>query len=93
MTTVYGWIIARVTDDSGLDASEVGIMGPRGMTATADQLRSEGQAFRMYDDDGVLYYEGYCLGDMFAPLDDFGMPNAGCTTIKYKAANGTWESL
>lgn len=43
--------------------------------------------FRMYDDDGVLYYSGYSNDSdsekAFAPLEDFGMPNAGCTEIKY----------
>ena len=54
------------------------------------------QPFRLLDDDGVVYYEG--LSDdsdseaAFAPLDDYGMPNAGCTSIQYK--RGTkWETL
>ena len=49
--------------------------------------------FRMYDDDGELYYEG-CSDDdsSFDPLDDFGMPNAGCTEIKYWNGS-TWEIL
>jgi len=52
--------------------------------------------FRMYDDDGELYYEGVSSDneteDAFLPLDDFGMPNAGCTDIKY-LTGGHWESL
>ena len=39
--------------------------------------------FRMYDDDGNLYYEGVCTELEFDPLDDYGMPNAGCTYMKY----------
>lgn len=43
--------------------------------------------FRMYDDDGELYYEGYSNDSdsekAFEPLDHFGMPNAGCTEIRY----------
>jgi hypothetical protein len=53
--------------------------------------------FRMFDDDGVLYYEGYSNDNngekAFDPLDDFGLPNAGCTDIKYKNKLGRWESL
>lgn len=44
--------------------------------------------FRMYDDDGELYYEGLCSDadseEAFEPLDDFGEPDAGCTEIRYK---------
>jgi hypothetical protein len=49
----------------------------------------------MYDDDGKLYYAGTIWGDYdgFEPLDDFGMPNAGCTSIEYKNDAGTWEVL
>ena len=51
------------------------------------------EKFRMYDDDGELYYEGYSNdSSSFQPLDDFGMPNAGCTEIKYYE-NGKWETL
>lgn len=54
------------------------------------------QEFRMLDDDGELYYEGLIVGDYdgFEPLDDFGAPNAGCTTIQYKnEVSGKWEDL
>jgi len=44
--------------------------------------------FKMYDDDGVLYYNGLSSDKdsegAFSPLDDFGTPNAGCTEIRYK---------
>lgn len=51
--------------------------------------------FRMYDDDGMLYYEGKADEDAsFEPLDDFGMPNAGCTYIKYYNDNtNEWETV
>ena len=49
--------------------------------------------FRMLDDDGMMYYKGYSDdSSSFEPLDDFGMPNAGCTDIQYWE-NGKWESL
>lgn len=39
--------------------------------------------FRMLDDDGDVYYYGVMTQDAcFDPLDDFGAPNAGCTSIE-----------
>ena len=50
--------------------------------------------FRMRDDDGHVYYEGKATPDCeFEPLDDFGMPNDGCTEIQYKNEKGEWETL
>jgi len=49
--------------------------------------------FRMFDDDGELYYEGYSIDNSsFDPMDDFGTPNAGVTEIKY-VNNGKFETL
>jgi hypothetical protein len=48
--------------------------------------------FRLFDDDGELYFEG--LGSnssSFAPLDNFGS-GFGCTDIQY-FENNKWESL
>lgn len=40
--------------------------------------------FRMYDDDGELYFEGVAtLDEDFGPLDSYGMPGYGCTEIRY----------
>ena len=56
-----------------------------------------GDTFRMLDDDGELYYVGRIILDDntsgFEPLDDFGMPNAGCTSIEYREKNGAWVML
>ncbi len=50
--------------------------------------------FKMYDDDGECYYSGYSNDDSsFDPLDHFGMPNAGCTELKYRNADGTYSTL
>jgi hypothetical protein len=59
--------------------------------------------FRLYDDEGNLYYEGRSSDadseDAFNPLDDFGTPNAGCTEIGYYSlsrgdkAPGEWVTL
>ena len=52
--------------------------------------------FRLYDDDGELYYEGVATNQdcesAFEPLD-WGMANDGCTDIQYLTPSGKWESL
>lgn len=95
--TKHGWI---VTFDH-LENSDVSIVGPRGIDA---DIRSSleagaGEDFRMYDDDGELYYAGRFLAltdahpeSQFSPLDDYGMPNAGCTEIRYKSG-AEWKTL
>src|SRR5215472_17461504 len=47
--------------------------------------------FKIYDDDGEVYYTGVRMGEAeefgseegFKPLDDFGTPNAGAVPIDY----------
>lgn len=58
--------------------------------------------FKIYDDDGELYYTGLYIArdgadlgeDAFGPLEDFGAPNAGATEIRYlNRATGEYEEL
>jgi len=79
----YRWTITR---DRICDGEDKGVTGPRNADAS---LEDNATRFSMYDDDGECYYEGMLYGDFegFEPLDDFGMPNAGCTAIKL---NGEW---
>jgi len=77
----YRWIITKDRiggDDKGVES---GNLDP--------SIKVNAARFSMYDDDGECYYEGMIYGeyDGFEPLDDFGMPNAGCTGIK---VNGEW---
>jgi hypothetical protein len=73
--------------------ASVGTMGPRGYTGKGHELACR---FRILDDDGIVYYEGRNNtsddDNAFGPLDDFGAPNAGCTSIQY-LVNGRWETL
>lgn len=87
----YGWVITKdflANEESGpegTNANAVGMAGPRDLSIPVDVIKLNGREFEMFDDDGVLYYEGFglgCTGD--EPLTDFGMPNAGCTQIKWK---------
>jgi hypothetical protein len=102
----YAWIIDvdHICDPG--EKSDVGRIGPRN---APDELIAQlqvgaGIAFQLKDDDGELNYEGRIFDaaglvpysdNAFAPLDDFGQPNAGCTEIWYKANNGegAWEQL
>ncbi|MDR2065425.1 MAG: hypothetical protein LBP85_06940 [Prevotellaceae bacterium] len=48
--------------------------------------------FRLYDDDGELYYEGLSVeNESFEPLDE-EQPNSGVTEIHY-LNNGKWGQL
>lgn len=111
--TRYAWIITKDYLD-GSDDGDTGLTGPS--DATDEELtlaRTQGFRFRMYDDDGELYYAGRCwvmddtaddapapstrypdcIGnlteDHFGPLNDYGMPGAGCTQIRYRTVIGT----
>lgn len=80
MSSSYGWIITE-----NLIGGHVGTAGPRDLDdATLARLQAgEGRPFEMFDGDGELYYRGRLIGGTgFEPLDDWGTPNAGCTTIK-----------
>jgi hypothetical protein len=100
VTPNYAWII----DDDYIEETDAGTMGPAGLSAQqfADLKQGLGHGFRMYDDDGELYYAGriifadWAYGDdlpeeAFGPLNDFGAPNAGATEIRYARLN--WQAL
>lgn len=99
----YGWLI---TKDHLYPEHEEGVMSGPGYFGPYDiseelQTRlkaGEGEPFKMYDSDGEIYYEGLiimgsdCIG--FEPLDDYGMPNAGCCDIRYRnEKTGEFETL
>lgn len=90
----YGWII---TQDHIGRGEAVGVMGPQRVRYTAEEIKQSGEPFRLLDADGTLYYEGVYLGSddetSFRPLDDYGMPAAGCTTIQFRGEDGSWADL
>lgn len=102
---VYGWLItedhiAEKGAKPGSHQNAIGITGPGGVSddLTERLAAGEGRAFRMRDGDGKLYYTGRIIADPgseddFGPLDDFGIPNAGCAWIEYENAVGKWEML
>lgn len=98
MAGKFGWVVDKEYD---FGESKVGIdtevMGPRNATATKEEIVAQGIHFKMYDDDGNLYYSGYVLADddhnEFMPLDHYGAPNAGCTYMKLRNKDGTYSHL
>jgi hypothetical protein len=61
------------------------------------RFNKKGTAFRIFDDDGDLYYRGRYHGDpngsgAFAPLD-WAQGEAGATRIDYRQPDGTWRTL
>lgn len=101
----YGWII-----DEWPDVEDIGPIEPAGTVfhgpsaiknETLDRLNAgEGRAFRMLDDDGLVYCHGRIItrdedaeGEVdFQPLHDLGEAY-GCTEIHYRNANNQWEQL
>ena len=92
---MYYWEITK--DCSGDEPEAVGVSG--GNKKTLERSWSL-RPFRLLDGDNIVYYEGsfYCTDDEsngeegFSPLDDYGMPNAGCTSIEYWI-DGKWVTL
>lgn len=110
-----GWIIDHdhLAEKSGEpDESEVGITGPSDISDETLAILGEPywpnhqhglpagvKRFRIYDDDGELYYSGRAYlpedatdDDEFGPLWDFGTPNAGATELRY-FEQGKWVML
>lgn len=87
----YAWIITA--EHLGDEPDAVGITGPSNAPQDLlDRLKAgEGDTFKMYDDDGILYYTGRGLSAddewdedaCYGPLGDFGMPNAGAVLIEW----------
>lgn len=98
----YGWIIEWANPEVFDDDLDVGVMGGNMTRSVQKSLKNgSGIQFQMRDDDGIEYYRGrlYIETDsvwadyLFSPLDNYGMPNAGCTSIEYLDTDGTWEVL
>ncbi len=89
----YGWVI---TEDAICDGDDKDVFGPSNISDDIRGrllLKGEGIQFRMYDDDNTFCYAGRMVCEegeeggeeaMFGPLDDFGTPNAGAVTIRYR---------
>lgn len=92
MSNKYFWTIDKDHIEGTADGLSLG-SGDR--PERSPDTTTPGEQFRMFDDDGELYYSGSIWGDYdgFEPLDDFGMPSAGCTGIQYQNDKGEWKWL
>jgi hypothetical protein len=90
--TNYNWTITKDIIGNGDDDATRG-PGSCNMSKKEIVAHPDGQRFRMRDDDNELYYEGILVGgNGFEPLDDFGTPNAGCTSIEFwEKKNGAYR--
>lgn len=88
------WIIDtdHLADDG--EKGDAGLTGPGNATGAELEALSAGKGlqWKMYDDDGILYYTGRSIGlpvelgtEEFCaqPLDNYGAPGAGCVLIKW----------
>ena len=93
-TPAYGWIITR----DHIDGKAQGTIGPSNVDPAIEAILkadkgSRRNAFKIYDDDGELYYSGYLVWDqryvesdeeaLAAPLRDYATKTAGATLVKY----------
>lgn len=97
--------IKNLTSGPGLDPQTWVITKDHGVcndcdNATKEQIKTLKkmgftESFKMFDDDGELYYSGLARKNAdFDPLDDFGTPNAGCTEIRfYNPKTKEYETL
>lgn len=92
--------------EGGSNFHAVGMTGPREASEQdiARLKAGEGIEFRLLDDDREVYYYGrrleksdadayYDYYTELAPLDNFGMPNAGCVIQEEKNKEGKWEAI
>jgi len=94
-SAVYAWIITHDHTDPNPASNAEGISGP--VTAPGGLLEALdtpglGHRFRLYDDDGTLYYSGLAAWDAegegsedvcYAPLGEFGCGYAGATEVRW----------
>lgn len=61
-----------------------------------ENLEKYGVKYRLLDDDGMVYFEGFLITDdtesLFAPLDNHGEAY-GCTEIQVLNKDKKWESV
>lgn len=102
-TATYAWIIDH--DHLSAEDGETGAVGTAGPAHASDELlarldNGHGHVFRLYDDDGELYYTGRGIwidhqdepdeDAAYGPLGDFGLPFAGCTSVRW-AGHHEWD--
>lgn len=101
----YAWTIT--VDHTDGEMSSTGMIGPEYPPLTVEAILNhpKRKRFRMLDDDGELYVEGFLVDldgscTLLEPLDDYGLGALGCTWIQYSgpgfkgSSPGTdWETI
>jgi len=79
MKPKYAWCITH----NHLKDEDCEIIGPE--KAPARLLSMVGKRFKLYDEEGELYFSGSLHGQYTGhePIDDFGQPQYGCTEIRF----------
>jgi hypothetical protein len=89
------WMILKDHISRPGERTRIGVSGGM-VNPSVEEAKKLPYEFRLYDDDGNLYYEGRSddrdSEDAFHPLD-YGESDAGCVRIDYKQDDGTWETL
>ena len=91
----YAWIITKVNEEF-VSPKLIRLNGPRSHAMNLNKVLKTGKTFRMFDDDGIWYATGKICGDYegFEPLDQWGTPGLGATSIKYfNSQSKKWETL
>jgi hypothetical protein len=102
MASKYAWLITKdyLAEESD-DHTAEGVCGPRNASEDmlADLRAGKGRAFRMYDDDGILYVSGRIItldeddptlsAYVFGPLDDYGVGWSRCGRDPVR--DGWWQ--
>ena len=76
------------------DGDEIGYISNE--NCSKENLEKYGVEYRLLDDDGIVYFEGFLITDdsesLFAPLDNHGEAY-GCTEIQVRNKDKKWESV
>ncbi len=86
------WIVLKDhLENEDVFISSIPIIVPKKMTF-GKMMENYPVQFKLYDDDGELYYSGRMQAEDFEPLDNFGI-GSGCTTLKYRQGNDPWQII
>jgi len=96
----HAWMILHdYTHDRNPQQSDAaGTIGPADITPVQRERVKRGEPFRLYDEDGLITHSGRCLCNPddetgYAPLEEFGMPDASEIRYQDHSHHGKWISL
>lgn len=90
------WII---TKDHISEAGQTSAVGTRHRNLKPGEEDKCTIPFKLFDDDGILYYEGLMTAksadsmQVFSPLHGWAMPDSGCTEIQVPDKDGNFRRV